>query len=362
MGDGSMLLGACSVSAHVIAAMLDPRRTPAFCPIWVAIVLQTACFNFDLPAACAAEPRRCSASDATIDDGAPVPDSPSEVAPDAAEVGGVEALELAEETCSRLTACNQGVGASSFVECIRDLVNIVADRSEPRLGAPLWSCLHLAKSCSEISGCTGGATSAAACSASGSGTSQTCVAGSRVTCSGNKNVGAELCQLAGRNCLTMSATTAACTAGSICPTTSPACSGDQLVVCEGNLDKGNDCKALGGACGSSGGSSGCAGGRTACSTATAACSEDIAEFCRFGRSVRFDCAAMGRRCEAGVGRGCVPLSAECSEADAPSCDGTRIRYCLAGKWRTVDCSTFALGGCRSVFVSGGGSSVACGAP
>lgn len=343
-----------------MAVILDDK-SPVLVVMLVCVAFVTGCFDLNPPTACGRDKNRCTTTqqDAGADT---MPDADAAVPPPARP----------EETCARLTACNQGVGAIDFVGCLRlHLFATEADRSgHPLAAASVWRCLDAARSCTDVAACSDNALSPTACAGAGGGTAKVCVGSNVVTCTAAKNVGAELCGLHGRSCIQITPTSAACAASNDCPTESPACKGTRLIKCEGSIDKGSRCAELGGICAPTDGGAGCTGDDPPCD-ADLGCSGTVARVCRFGREAKFDCAAFNATCDSTPSdagsfseaelRLCRPAGSECSDADEPACEGTDVRYCLGARRQTIACVSLGLRACQSAF-SLRGSTAACGAP
>jgi hypothetical protein len=296
------------------------------------------------------------------------PETPGDTPADDGADGGntmAERILGAENACARLTGCSRGVGAMDFRSCVqRHLVATVADVSGHPLKANLWKCIDAASSCADIHTCTSNATAPTACSAAPTGTVKVCAGDSVTTCSGKTNVGAELCALLGQSCASLSSTAALCAGSSDCSAGTTGCSAARLLNCDADagVDKGQKCDVLGGVCATSSGSSGCTGDDAPCGGATISCEGTVMKTCRFGREARFDCAALGSTCDPGgtgdVLAGCRAAATVCKDTDAPTCDAGKIRYCLGGTPRLVDCGAAGLGACAET-PSLAGVSVAC---
>ncbi|MEY4582626.1 MAG: hypothetical protein RL701_7329, partial [Pseudomonadota bacterium] len=71
------------------------------------------------------------------------------------------------------------------------------------------------------------------------------------------------------------------------------------------------------------------------------CIGDSAEVCVSGRIVRVDCASRHERCVMTTeGAACLPRDDKlaCSGHELAACDGTRLRLCVDGRFRTLDCA------------------------
>lgn len=131
------------------------------------------------------------------------------------------------------------------------------------------------------------------------------------------------------------------TEGDGCPATTGTCDASgRLVTCG---ERGVvDCAASGAACRVAEGFAACAIPVSACAAAFAtACDGDVAVSCTepgFGAPTS-DCSLLpGFTC--GV-HGCGAMDADCTDATR-RCEGTRLRYCVLGSTREIDCAELGL--------------------
>ncbi|HET8935745.1 MAG TPA: hypothetical protein VFN67_19995, partial [Polyangiales bacterium] len=71
------------------------------------------------------------------------------------------------------------------------------------------------------------------------------------------------------------------------------------------------------------------------------CSGTVAEACIQGRLVRVDCASHRQRCVmTGEGAACLPLDDKngCRGDEPARCEGDRLKLCVDGVFRTIDCA------------------------
>jgi hypothetical protein len=70
------------------------------------------------------------------------------------------------------------------------------------------------------------------------------------------------------------------------------------------------------------------------------CEGDVAQACVMNRVVRVDCAAQHQRCAmTSEGAACLPRDDKngCYGSEPPSCSGDRLRLCVDGRWRELNC-------------------------
>jgi hypothetical protein len=157
----------------------------------------------------------------------------------------------------------------------------------------------------------------------------------------------------------------ACRRGQAVPcegaTFAPSCNGSVPVFCDGSLVEGTDCAVRGAAC-----SDGlCTGTGDACSvspsdpTAGVSCNGNVLESCQNGQRATLDCTTFraGFGCRTigdvafcGLAADCVPGGLTMGDVPqdgdpSPSCDGTTIVFCNAGRVERVDCTSLGFSGC-----------------
>jgi hypothetical protein len=157
----------------------------------------------------------------------------------------------------------------------------------------------------------------------------------------------------------------ACRRGQAVPcegaTFAPSCNGSVPVFSDGSLVEGTDCAVRGAAC-----SDGlCTGTGDACSvspsdpTAGVSCNGNVLESCQNGQRATLDCTTFraGFGCRTigdvafcGLAADCVPGGLTMGDVPqdgdpSPSCDGTTIVFCNAGRVERVDCTSLGFSGC-----------------
>jgi hypothetical protein len=71
------------------------------------------------------------------------------------------------------------------------------------------------------------------------------------------------------------------------------------------------------------------------------CSGSVAQACIAGRLMRVDCATYKQRCVmTSEGATCLPLDEKygCRDDERASCDGNKLKLCVDGLYRTIDCA------------------------
>ncbi len=181
----------------------------------------------------------------------------------------------------------------------------------------------------------------------------------KAACEGSKAVSCDLldkrvyvhdCSKAEMSCGIMSNQTvaASCTPGSCSGSYKPRCEGDRVLTCTAGIIEVLDCRALGKFCHQpDNGAPICRGNRRqTCASLKAACLENVAVTCAGGQQHWRDCSAlapMTSLCKAGA---CVPAKQQCTKA-MNSCSGGKLKACLDGGNREIDCKALGLGPCKA---------------
>lgn len=176
---------------------------------------------------------------------------------------------------------------------------------------------------------------------------------------------------AGARCLVDDGGQVSCGFGT-CEASEERCDGNVLVLCNEGVAQRFDCRSVGetGTCGQAPwGELGCYLPPGTCTQS--ACEGNVLAVCDGEGSVsgRVDCAWFGggfaclQRTDGDAPTCALSESdVECSASTPAVCDGAKLRLCLFGRWRELDCATFLAGTCGPVgsgHTGGRGEGVRC---
>jgi len=276
-------------------------------------------------------------------------------------------LDDVEHMCALLTGCDKlpippNLIPPDFPACVRRFTEEMTGVGGIEFSLTMRECGLQANSCASLRSCALRGANADACTGRGKqGLVGFCdVDGRALTCWQNQIVAVRDCARGKEECLVRDGQ-AACTLGpcgaSVKDGDPARCSGSgtHLLRCEKGKLASLDCAAFGLKClTGSAGTSACATQGPACTGTTRRCEGDTAIGCFNEHEVRVDCAAAGLVFAAVPGGttvgACVspPLPAGgCDPSQTPRCDGASIKYCQAGKPRSLLCKALGFNKCET---------------
>lgn len=283
--------------------------------------------------------------DPTPDLGRPDAAAQTDGAPDAAAKAAVplSADELVN-ACARTSACKISAYPAVY-SCVEAYFKLHLPQGLGPLYDSLYRCVNAAAGdCEAMVKCYGGRGS--------------CDNKYKATCEGSKAVSCDLldkrvyvfdCTRAEMSCGIMSNQTvaASCTPGACASGYPSRCEGDRLLTCTADIVEVQDCRALGMFCYQGDTGPVCRGNRRqTCASFKATCLKNVAVTCVGGKQHWSDCSAlapMTSLCKAGA---CVPAKQQCTKA-MNSCSGDKLKACLDGGHREIDCKALGLGKCKA---------------
>jgi hypothetical protein len=257
--------------------------------------------------------------------------------------------------CALLTSCDglplpQHLVPQDFAKCVRAMGDDLTKPSSVAYSLTIRECGLGATTCTDLRRCALRGAKADACvGRGGEGVADYCDAeGRALSCLHDKVVAVRDCPRGGEQCAVRGGE-AYCALGSCPPEilegAPPVCSasGTRVLRCQRGRLVSLDCGAFGLKCAVAGGVPGCASDTAACSSSAVRCEGAVAVGCHQGHEVRIDCRAAGLTCSPSaapraVGACATPESADACDPAAPArCDGASIKYCSAGRPRSVSC-------------------------
>jgi hypothetical protein len=205
------------------------------------------------------------------------------------------------------------------------------------------ACVAKASGCAGVKSCIG-IHSQVGCPA---GAKRSCSGDSLVICDGQLASYLDCKKLYGVGCVTPASGDPRCGTAAAC--TAPSCKNDLIVSCDGGQESYSDnppCGLLGLGC--QGGK--CAGADGAC--AVSSCKGDVAALCVGGGLRNIDCGALGGgfACSQGGNVHCERAT-ECDPASSKhkeTCDGDQLVVCYGGQRTKVDCKALGFAGCNAL--------------
>lgn len=238
---------------------------------------------------------------------------------DTASSGSDFTLDRLMRGCASATAC--GIGAHSRVgDCVKAYRSLIKPRGEGPLAQKAYECaIAAAGDCAKVGACFGDGSS--------------CDRSFRASCKGTTGIG---CDLLDRRVYRKE-----CGAAGLTCTVDKAASFSIRCGCDASF-----------------------AGR---------CHAGWAIGCSSGRPTAIDCAAQGGRCEDGrctsgsvdacgvdpTGSGCSGKGSACSGDDLDRCQGDKLKSCVDGLWRTIDCRALGFGPCVAVPLPGSQKTADC---
>lgn len=173
------------------------------------------------------------------------------------------------------------------------------------------------------------------------------------------------CALVGMTCEVLSS--AIC----VLPASAPECADPSAVTCDGDarvfcrprtgggFGEFHDPCPVGTTCQLDGSNVYCGPPTASCAAESAACEGDVAVYCFDEgaglQEIRYDCAAVGRKCAPDGGEGyaaCVPTATECTApsdgTSTATCDGDALEVCIEGELHHVECPSVGRATCSTV--------------
>jgi hypothetical protein len=207
-----------------------------------------------------------------------------------------------------------------------------------------------ARSCADVTACTGEGRDAALCEGSTGG--WRCVNNQAVNCALNFFVDCDAyggeCQLyddpvEGNRARCVVVPTCSESAG-----TYQCAPGERLYECEDGVGFGRDCSLYGGHCTDQGARTSCQDDLPTCDGDSTECVGEVSSQCIDGELYQADCASVGLSCDSDTTY-CLAPGCEASDWDSCSetCAGSELTLCYGGAPYTVDCRDFGFAGCTN---------------
>jgi hypothetical protein len=277
----------------------------------------------------------------------------------------VPTLDEVEHMCALLTSCGSlpipaALFPPDFQSCVKKMTDEMTAPTAVNFSLTMRECGLQANSCADLRACSLRGATPEACKGRGrQGAVGLCdLDGRALTCWHDEVLAVRDCPRGGEQCVVLDGE-ATCSLGR-CPAgvkegDGPRCSvsGTHLVRCEKGALASLDCAAFGLKCTTaSDGVASCATGGPACSGTARRCDGNVAVACLNSHEVRVDCDSAGLACAPSPGAipvgACIaplPSAGGCDSDDRAKCDGESIRYCYAGRPRSVLCKALGFHKC-----------------
>jgi hypothetical protein len=269
-----------------------------------------------------------------------------------------------ERMCALLTGCDKlpippNLLPPDFASCVRRFTDEMTSVGAIELSLTMRECGLQATSCAGLRSCALRGADPEACSGRGKqGFVGFCdVDGRALTCWQGQIVAVRDCARGREECLVRDGE-ATCTLGPCGADTKegekPRCSGSgtHLLHCEKGKLASLDCAAFGLRClTAADGTSACATQGPVCGANAKRCEGSTSIGCFNGHEVRVDCGAANLVCSpvggtpVGACASPAPAGGGCDPNEAPRCDGSHIKHCVAGRPRSYFCKATGFNRC-----------------
>jgi hypothetical protein len=275
--------------------------------------------------------------------------SPSRDLAVAPDLAGVINADVGLGACLEIAAC--GIGMNGVSQCTAGVSAVENPYFAEKLhiNSLMVTCIAAAKSCDDVRKCFNGGVTPQSCPAP----SVSCDGSNLTACTAAGGTGGQLgttrfdCASIGLTCVAGRGATD-CGLGA-CTGLSAACVGNVLQACDAmGILRRFDCGWFGARCMATP-TAGCRGTGAACSgTDALRCDGTVLVSCTGGAEARFDCGSIHLGCFAGVNGkpfGCA-LAGDCdAQQQTPTCTGSTLAVCDAGKYVNVDCTAGGYSSC-----------------